>query len=301
MQLLKDYNYYLRIERAMSPNTVASYCSDVEKFIEWYGQDVTRTGSGDILSYLSSRSDVSKRSQSRIISSLRSFFGYLVLEGQLKDNPCDRIETPKQGRYLPDVISVDEVDRIIGACDGRDWASLRDRAVLEVLYGCGLRVSEACGMKVSDIFWKDGFVKVIGKGNKERIVPLGDMAAEALRDYLQERIVPEGCDDDILFINRRGGALSRVWVFKMIRSYALKAGVRKSLSPHSFRHSFATHLIENGADLRVVQEMLGHENITTTEIYTHVSSATWQRNILEHHPRCSEHVSSLENQVDKSE
>ena len=156
-------------------------------------------------------------------------------------------------------------------------------------------------MKVSDIFWKDGFVKVIGKGNKERIVPLGDMAAEALNDYLQERIVPEGCDDDILFINRRGGALSRVWVFKMIRSYALKAGVRKSLSPHSFRHSFATHLIENGADLRVVQEMLGHENITTTEIYTHVSSATWQRNILEHHPRCSEHVSSLENQEDKSE
>ena len=187
------------------------------------------------------------------------------------------------GKYLPDVLSVEEVTAIIEAAGCRDWKGLRDRAILEVLYGCGLRVSEACNLKVSDIFWNDGFVRVVGKGDKERIVPMGEMAADAVRAYLGMR--PEADDDDILFINSRGGSLSRVSIFKMIQSYALKAGIRKNISPHTFRHSFATHLIENGADLRRVQEMLGHENITTTEIYTHISSATWQNNILSHHPR----------------
>lgn len=293
-RLLKDYNYYLRIERAMSPNTVASYCSDVEKFLLWLtgtqkkpstgfqGAAVSAT-SEDILSYISSRGEVSKRSQARMLSSLRNFYNYLVLEGCVKDNPCDKVDTPKLGKYLPDVLSVEEVTAIIEAAGCRDWKGLRDRAILEVLYGCGLRVSEACNLKVSDIFWNDGFLRVVGKGDKERIVPMGEMAADAVRAYLGMR--PEADNDDILFINSRGGSLSRVSIFKMIQSYALKAGIRKNISPHTFRHSFATHLIENGADLRIVQEMLGHENITTTEIYTHISSATWQNNILSHHPR----------------
>ena len=284
-RLLEDYRYYLRMERAMSPNTVASYCSDVEKFILWFPGNVAEASSEDILAYIESRGVISKRSQARVLSSLRNFYGYLVLEGSVKENPCDRIDTPKLGRYLPDVLSVKEVTDIIEAADGTDWYGLRDRAILEILYGCGLRVSEACGMKVSDIFWEEGFVKVVGKGDKERLVPVGQMALDAVSAYLEARPLPEGNGDDILFINRRGNALSRVWVFKMVREYALKAGVRKNISPHTFRHSFATHLIENGADLRVVQEMLGHENIVTTEIYTHVSSETWQKSILAHHPR----------------
>lgn len=284
-RLLEDYRYYLRMERAMSPNTVASYCSDVEKFILWLPGNVAEASSEDILAYIESRGAISKRSQARVLSSLRNFYGYLVLEGSVKENPCDRIDTPKLGRYLPDVLSVKEVTDIIEAADGTDWYGLRDRAILEILYGCGLRVSEACGMKVSDIFWEEGFVKVVGKGDKERLVPVGQMALDAVSAYLEARPLPEGNGDDILFINRRGNALSRVWVFKMVREYALKAGVRKNISPHTFRHSFATHLIENGADLRVVQEMLGHENIVTTEIYTHVSSETWQKSILAHHPR----------------
>ncbi|MGM9786693.1 MAG: site-specific tyrosine recombinase XerD [Candidatus Cryptobacteroides sp.] len=284
-RLLEDYRYYLRMERAMSPNTVASYCSDVEKFILWFPGNVAEASSEDILAYIESRGAISKRSQARVLSSLRNFYGYLVLEGSVKENPCDRIDTPKLGRYLPDVLSVKEVTDIIEAADGTDWYGLRDRAILEILYGCGLRVSEACGMKVSDIFWEEGFVKVVGKGDKERLVPVGQMALDAVSAYLEARPLPEGNGDDILFINRRGNALSRVWVFKMVREYALKAGVRKNISPHTFRHSFATHLIENGADLRVVQEMLGHENIVTTEIYTHVSSETWQKSILAHHPR----------------
>ena len=269
----------------MSPNTVASYCSDVEKFILWFPGNVAEASSEDILAYIESRGAISKRSQARVLSSLRNFYGYLVLEGSVKENPCDRIDTPKLGRYLPDVLSVKEVTDIIEAADGTDWYGLRDRAILEILYGCGLRVSEACGMKVSDIFWEEGFVKVVGKGDKERLVPVGQMALDAVSAYLEARPLPEGNGDDILFINRRGNALSRVWVFKMVREYALKAGVRKNISPHTFRHSFATHLIENGADLRVVQEMLGYEDTATTEIYTHVSSETWQKSILAHHPR----------------
>ena len=294
-RLLKDYNYYLRIERAMSPNTVASYCMDVEKFLSWLTGScegakaaglqnaAVAASSEDILSYISSRGEVSKRSQARMLSSLRNFYNYLVLEGCIKDNPCDKVDTPKLGKYLPEVLSVEEVTAIIEAADGHDWKGLRDRAILEVLYGCGLRVSEACNLKVSSIYWEEGFLRIVGKGNKERIVPLGEMAADALKAYLGMR--PAAENDDILFINSRLGVLSRVSIFKMIQTYALKAGVRKNISPHTFRHSFATHLIENGADLRIVQEMLGHENITTTEIYTHISSATWQNNILSHHPR----------------
>ena len=283
---LQDYSYYLRIERAMSPNTVASYSSDLEKFFEAVQVMPAEVGTQDILDYLASRNNLSKRSQARQLSSLRSFFDWLVLEGDRKDNPCDAVDSPKLGRYLPAVLSVDEVSAIIDSVDTTTTTGRRDRAILEVLYGCGLRVSEAVGLRISHVYLDEGFLRVVGKGNKERIVPMGDMAAKAVRNYLECRPDPYGPQyDDILFLNRFGKSLSRVSMFNMVKKQAMAAGVDKEISPHTFRHSFATHLIENGADLRVVQEMLGHESILTTEIYTHIDSSTWQRSILEHHPR----------------
>lgn len=285
--LLKDYRNYLKIERAMSPNTVASYCCDVEKFLEAVKiKDVKELKPEVILDYLSSCQNLSKRSQARLLSSLRSFFGWCIVEGMITDNPCDMVDSPKLGRYLPDVLSVEEVISIIDSVDLSTWNGLRDRAILEVLYGCGLRVSEAVELKVSCLYFDEGFVRIIGKGNKERLVPIGEIAAEAVNEYLGRR--PEAADtasEDILFLNRFGRSLSRQSMFKMIKKQALIADVRAEISPHTFRHSFATHLVENGADLRVVQEMLGHESITTTEIYTHVDSATWHREVMEHHPR----------------
>lgn len=285
--LLKDYRNYLKIERAMSPNTVASYCCDVEKFLEAVKiKDVKELKPEVILDYLSSCQNLSKRSQARLLSSLRSFFGWCIVEDMITDNPCDMVDSPKLGRYLPDVLSVEEVISIIDSVDLSTWNGLRDRAILEVLYGCGLRVSEAVELKVSCLYFDEGFVRIIGKGNKERLVPIGEIAAEAVNEYLGRR--PEAADtasEDILFLNRFGRSLSRQSMFKMIKKQALIADVRAEISPHTFRHSFATHLVENGADLRVVQEMLGHESITTTEIYTHVDSSTWHREIMEHHPR----------------
>ena len=284
--ILKDYNYYLRIERAMSPNTVASYCSDVEFFLQYCKAPLADLQSEDILDFLVSREFISKRSQARVLSSLRSFCGWLVLEGVLKDNPCDKVDAPKLGQYLPAVLSVDEVSAIIGAVDVSTWMGLRDRAMLEVLYGCGLRVSEAVGLKVSCLYFDEDFVRVIGKGDKERLVPMGEMAKEALQTYLEQRPSSVELEDsDMVFVNRYGKALSRVSAFKTVKRMAALAGVTKEISPHTFRHSFATHLIENGADLRLVQEMLGHESVSTTEIYTHIDSSTWHGSILANHPR----------------
>jgi integrase/recombinase XerD len=284
--MLKDYNFYLRMERAMSQNTVASYCSDVGKFLEFYGGRVEDVNVSDVDEYLQSRSGLSERSQARVLSSLKSFFDWLVLENVLKDNPCDRIDAPKIGRYLPAVLSEEEVTCLIDSADVSTWQGVRDKAILEVLYGCGLRVSEASGLKISCIYMKEGFVRIIGKGNKERLVPIGEMAVQAVDAYLSVRPEPVDQDSsDILFLNRFGRPLSRVSMFTMIKKQAVAAGIRKEISPHTFRHSFATHLLEHGADLRVVQEMLGHESISTTEIYTHIDSSTWQKEILEHHPR----------------
>ena len=290
-KLLKDYNNYLRIERAMSQNTVASYCSDVAKFLEFFDTDerkvpAERLTAEDINEYLVSLTGTSRRSQARLLSALRSFYNWMVLEGMVKDNPCDRVDMPKLGRYLPDVLSEEEVFRIIDSVDVFTWQGSRDKAILEVLYGCGIRVSEAVGLKVSGLYFKEGFVRVIGKGNKERLVPLNEMAAESLKSYLDRRPEPADSEsDDIVFLNRFGKPLSRQSMFKMIKTQALLADIRKEISPHTFRHSFATHLVEHGADLRVVQEMLGHESVTTTEIYTHIDTSTWHKNVLDHHPR----------------
>ncbi len=287
---LKDYRNYLKIERAMSPNTVASYCSDIQKFAIWIDKSLHKSldkaSADDVTEYVSSLSSLEKRTQARILSSLRSFYGWAVIEKYVTDNPCDLVDSPKLGRYLPDVLSVDEVTAVIDSVDVKSSYGLRDRAILEIMYGCGLRVSEVVGMKISCLYLKEGFVRVVGKGDKERLVPIGEMAVDAVQAYVEAR--PAAADaesDDILFLNRFGRSLSRQSVFKMIQRQALLAGIRKEVSPHTFRHSFATHLVENGADLRVVQEMLGHESITTTEIYTHVDSSTWHVEVLDHHPR----------------
>ena len=282
------------MERAMSQNTVASYCSDVAQFLSFYKGDIAAVGNSDVEDFLASCDSLSKRSQARMLSALRSFCKWLVEEGMIKDNPCDKVDTPKLGVYLPDVLSVDDVFSIINIVDTSTWLGLRDKALLEVLYGCGLRVSEAVGLKVTSLFLDEGFVRVIGKGDKERLVPIGEAASDALTAYLEARPAEFSVTDHI-FVNRYGKPLSRVSAFKTVKAAAALAGVRKNISPHTFRHSFATHMIENGADIRLVQEMLGHESVSTTEIYTHIDRTTWHAEILEHHPRNkSRHVISSE-------
>ena len=288
-RFLEDYISYLKIERAMSPSTVASYSSDVRDFLAWIDSAGVRVGevtSDCIAKYFGTLNALSKRSQARCLSSLRSFFRWTVLEGYVKDNPCDAVDAPKIGRHLPAVLSEDEVSAIIDSVDTGSWNGLRDRAILEVLYGCGLRVSEAVGLKISNVYFKEGFVRIVGKGNKERLVPIGGMALDAVSDYLAVRPEPsDTASEDILFLNRDGRALSRVSVFTMVKRQAMLAGVHKEISPHTFRHSFATHLVNHGADLRVVQDMLGHESILTTEIYTHIDTESWMKDVINHHPR----------------
>lgn len=294
-EYINGYRTYLQIERGMSLNTYKSYCSDIAEFLTVNKNiDLKQVSREDIARYLESRSSgensspVSKRTQARALSSLRSFFGWMLMEGEIIENPCDGIDSPKLGRYLPEVLSVDEVDAIMDSVDMSKWTGTRDRAILEMLYGCGLRVSEASALKISDVFLNERFVRVIGKGNKQRIVPLGEPATDATETYMHVRPNPaESKYDDVLFLNKSGGCLSRISIFNMVKKQALLAGITKEISPHTFRHSFATHLVEGGADLRAVQEMLGHESILTTEIYTHIDSSTWQKEILDHHPRKS--------------
>ena len=281
------FAYHLAIERKLSPNTVASYGAEAAAFLQACRKAPEKCGPDDVAAYLQKRSqELSKRSQAHVLSALRCYFDFLIMEGERKDNPCDRVDAPKLGKYLPEVLSIEEVTAILEAVPDKTPGDLRDRAILEVLYGCGLRVSEACGLLISHVYPKESFVRVVGKGNKERLVPIGAPALEALDAWLEVRPVPAAPEySDYAFLNLRGKPLSRVSVFKMVKERAMLAGVRKEISPHTFRHSFATHLVENGADLRLVQEMLGHESILTTEIYTHIDSSTWQRNVLEHHPR----------------
>lgn len=270
----------------MSPNTVTSYCSDIQKFLSASKVSADKVQPEDILQYLSSSRKVSERSQARLLSALRSFYDWMQIEGYMSENPCDRVEMPKLGVYLPSVLSEEEVEALINSVDCSDWMGFRDKAILEVLYGCGLRVSEAVGLRISGLYLDEGFIRIIGKGNKERLVPLGELACNAVREYLDVRPLPGDSESsDLLFLNRFGKSFSRVSMFKLIKKQALVAGINKEISPHTLRHSFATHLVENGADLRVVQEMLGHESITTTEIYTHIETSTWHEDIINFHPR----------------
>lgn len=286
---IAEYKSYLRIERALSRNTIESYCSDIEKLAEYIGKDtsfdsISVENLRDFVEQLVNQ-NISKRSQSRIISSLRSFFNFLTLEQTIKEDPTEKLSSPKIGRYIPEVLSVDEVSRIIDSVDLSKPEGHRNKAMLELLYSCGLRVSELVDMRISDLFLDEGFIRVIGKGNKQRLVPLGDYAKNAIRLYLSSPRICKKGSEDILFLNRRGSKLTRVMVFLIVKTQAEIIGITKEISPHTFRHTFATHLVENGADLRTVQQMLGHESILTTEIYTHTNAAKWQEGIIKYHPR----------------
>ena len=303
-ETLEDFGNYLRLERRLSENTVLSYVSDVAFFFEYVCSSGDERACGTPLvprpedcdrytvsAYLASRlRDLSSRSQSRVLTSIKTLFYFLMEEGRCESNPCELIEPPKQERRLPVVLSVEEVERMISSGDLTSPLGHRNKAILELMYGCGLRVSEAVNIRVSDIFENDQFVRIIGKGDKQRLVPIGECALSAIHYYLPDRgRILASCrsakDTDVLFLNRRGKPLTRVMVFNIVREAAAKAGITKDISPHTLRHSFATHLVENGADLRSVQQMLGHENIMTTEIYTHVETSKWQKSILSHHPR----------------
>ena len=288
---LLDFTGYLRLERSMSPNTIAGYSSDVRKYFEVLRRAgvAPADASPDIISKFLAElveSGVTKRSQARATSSIKALYRYLDAEGRLESNPCDKIAAPKMNPYLPTVLSVEEVLAILDSVDLSKPFGHRDRCILEVLYSCGLRVSELVSLKISDLFLDEGFIRVFGKGSKQRLVPIGEPAVKAIRLYrsIRDAGPVQKQAEDILFLNRRGGRLSRVAVFNIVKEQAAVAGIRKEISPHTFRHSFATHLVENGADLRVVQQMLGHESILTTEIYTHIDTKKWQDTILKYHP-----------------
>jgi integrase/recombinase XerD len=294
--LRSDYMNYLRLERGLSQNSISNYLLDIKKLEKW----LLENDIGDSPATISEETIqqfvyhiakiVNARSQSRIISGLRGFFNYLVFEDYRKDNPMELIESPKIGRKLPDTLSLTEIDQLISEIDLSKPQGERNRAIIETLYGCGLRVSELINMKISDLFFNEGFIKVTGKGDKQRFVPIGANTVRYIELYRKEvrvhqNIQPEAADT--LFLNRRGKSLTRAMIFTIVKQLTEKAGIRKNISPHTFRHSFATHLLENGADLRAIQQMLGHESITTTEVYTHIDKTHLTEVINRYHPRKS--------------
>lgn len=289
---VERFRQYLILEKSLSAKTAEAYLHDVGLLDEFLGEkkleDVEVADLQNFAKYLQKDKEVEATSQARILSGVRAFYRFLVLEGTLETNPAQLIDTPKLARKLPTVLSVPEVEAIINAVDLSLPEGHRNRAMIEVLYSCGLRVSELIALQLSCLFFDEGYIRVIGKGNKERIVPIGSTAQKAIRLYVEgyrmSLKIRKG-DADIVFLNRRGGRLSRVMVFHIVKELAEKAGITKEISPHTFRHSFATHLVEGGADLRAVQEMLGHESITTTEIYTHLDREYVQSTIALHHPR----------------
>jgi len=291
---IKDYQSYLRIERGLSKNTIENYGFDIERlclFLESNKIEVSPLKITDetIQQFIYQVSkELNPRSQARIISGLKSFFSYLIFEDYRNDNPLELIESPKTGRKLPDTLAVQEIDALIAAIDLSSNEGERNRAMLETLYGCGLRVSELVSLKISDLFFDEGFIKIIGKGNKERFVPIGKLIQKYIQIYQNEirssLTIKKGCEDT-LFLNRRGNQLTRAMIFTIIKDLAVKIGLKKNISPHTLRHSFATHLLENGADLRSIQLMLGHESITTTEIYVHLDRSFLKEVMHSFHPR----------------
>ena len=291
---IKDYQLFLKIERGLSSNTISSYTNDLEKLLLFLSENTMEISpiSIDEITIQQFIYDAAKkinpRSQARLISGLKSFFEYLVFEDYRKTNPTDLLEAPKIGRKLPDTLSEEEIDTLIAAIDLSHPFGERNRTILETMYSCGLRVSEVITIKISDLFFDEGFVRVLGKGNKERFIPIHNQAQKYILSYINNiRIhqVPQKNHEDTLFLNRRGKGLSRQMVFMMLNETAIKINLKKKISPHTFRHSFATHLLKNGADLRAIQQMLGHESITTTEIYVHLDKS-YLRDIVEtYHPR----------------
>jgi len=292
-EAVKGFGRYLRIERSLSKNSVGAYLNDVRKLRIYILEnrndaspsDLTYRDLSDFIAFTAGGND-SARTQARLISGIRSFCRYLLLEKIITDDPSALLESPRTGRKLPEVLSVNEIDMMVNAIDLSTPEGHRNKAIIETMYSCGLRVSELVNMKLTDIHRSEGFVVVTGKGNKQRLVPAGSVALREIDNYLARRMtMPVITDQNILFLNRRGKRLSRVMVFTIIKRLAEAAGIKKTISPHTLRHSFATHMVEGGADLRAVQEMLGHESITTTEIYTHIDRSYLRDTLLMYHPR----------------
>lgn len=291
-RLLGDYDYFLRLEKGMADNTRESYCRDVQKLLSYLADSgvTLRDTTTDTLRYFIGELHdlgIAERSQARILSGLRSFFRFLTLEGYIDVDPTELLESPKIGLHLPEVLTVEEINDMIAAIDPDKAGAQRDRAIMETLYGCGLRVSELVNLELSKIFADEGYLVVRGKGNKERMVPMSEVSLTEIADYLHDRSlldVKPGCEN-ILFLNRSGRKMTRVRIFQIVKSLAEAAGIRKNISPHTLRHSFATHLLEGGANIRAIQQMLGHESIATTQIYIHLDSSTLRSDILTYHPR----------------
>lgn len=290
---IKQFVHYLKIERSLAENSILAYQQDIEKLKDaCIARELSAetVSTNDLKTFIAGLYDLglSARSQARIISGWKQFFDFLLLEDIRKDDPSENLDLPKIGRKLPEVLTIEEIDRIVAVIDLGKAEGQRNRAIIETLYSCGLRVSELVNLKLQDCFFEEGFIRVIGKGNKERLVPVSPSVIEEVVDYLvnhrPELPIKRG-QEAYVFLNRRGAQLTRVMIFTLIKNYTAFAGIRKNISPHTFRHSFATHLIEGGANLRAIQEMLGHESITTTEIYTHLDQRFLREAIISYHPR----------------
>ncbi|MBR4307142.1 MAG: tyrosine recombinase XerD [Bacteroidaceae bacterium] len=291
--ILRRYVQYLRLERSYTPNTLDAYLKDLQKLLNYYsdeGIDFRQVTLKQLDGFAKALQElgVGPRSVARILSGVRSFYRFLTIEKEVETDPTELLESPKLGKHLPEVLSLPEIDAIEAAIDLSKPEGVRDLAIVEVLFSCGLRISELCSLKLSELYLEEGYIRVHGKGRKERLVPIGDSAIDRLRQWF---VVRQGCkvkpgEEDFVFVSlRRGKRLSRISLFVYIKEYAALAGIRKNISPHTFRHSFATQLLEGGANLRAIQAMLGHEDIGTTEIYMHVDKTHLRREILEHHPR----------------
>lgn len=291
-RLIREYTLYLQMEKGMSVNTREAYVADVRKLLAYLADDgvALRDVTPDTLRYFVGELHdlgIAERSQARILSGLRSFFHFLNIEDYLRPDPTELIESPKLGLHLPEVLTIEEINAMIAAIDPDKAEAQRDRAIMETLYGCGLRVSELIGLELSKIYGEEGYIIVRGKGNKERMVPVSEVAIYEISEYLHDRAMLDIKPDcaNILFLNRRGRKLTRERIFQIVKSLAEAAGIRKNISPHTLRHSFATHLLEGGANLRAIQQMLGHETIATTQIYIHLDRSTLRSDILTYHPR----------------
>ena len=291
-QIIIKYRQYLKLEKSLSENTVMAYTSDLDKFIQYLKEEninIMDVSLDDLENFAAGLRDIGihPRSQARILSGIRSFFHFLLIEDYIQQDPSELLESPQIGKHLPDILSVEEIDNLINAIDRSTKEGQRNCAILETLYSCGLRVSELCNLKISDLYLDEGFIKVEGKGSKQRLVPISPKAIKEIKNYFLTRgdglIKPEF--EDYVFISRFGKNISRIMVFHIIKELADKIGLKKSISPHTFRHSFATHLLEGGANLRAIQCMLGHESIGTTEIYTHIDRVRLRDEIICHHPR----------------
>lgn len=291
-QIIIKYRQYLKLEKSLSENTVMAYASDLDKLIQYLKEEninIMDVSLDDLENFAAGLRDIGihPRSQARILSGIRSFFHFLLIEDYIQQDPSELLESPQIGKHLPDILSVDEIDNLINAIDRSTKEGQRNCAILETLYSCGLRVSELCNLRISDLYLDEGFIKVEGKGSKQRLVPISPKAIKEIKNYFLTRsdglIKPEF--EDYVFISKFGKNISRIMVFHIIKELADKIGLKKSISPHTFRHSFATHLLEGGANLRAIQSMLGHESIGTTEIYTHIDRVRLRDEIINHHPR----------------